>query len=122
MSRNLTAYANSAQPSRIHLSAANRGDVRTFVANFTALLPAGETITTATWRSEGLSALAAAIDGPLVEAVVTVGNGCSGRMKCEATFSGGGKASVVFRLVVRRGPYFSGEPATPGPTSLTVTV
>lgn len=121
MSRNLTAYANAAQPSRLHLAAVNRGDVRTFVANFHALLPAGQTITAATWRAEGLSALVAAIDGSLVTAVATVGNSGSGRMKCEATFSGGGKASVVFGLVVRRGPWFNGEPTVPGPVSLTVT-
>lgn len=120
---NLTAYANVAQPDRAHIVRLVRGQKVTITANFNAMLPADETITSATWYAESAGTISlASIDGPLVSVALEAGWSSGGRLKCDATFSDGAKASLLYCIASRRGPYFQGEPTASVPTSQTLTV
>lgn len=125
MSRATTAYASAYQPDRVHVAAFRRRERAPITADFTAVVPDGVTITSATWRTTApwpLVMADAAIDGTKTRIMADFQQAGCAALKATATLSDGSVHNVVFALEVADCPFF-GEPAVPaqGPQELTVT-
>lgn len=125
MSRATTAYASAYQPDRIHVGSFRRRQKVRITADFTAVVPEGVTITSATWRTTApwpLVMADATIDGRKTSVVADFQQaGCAG-LKATVTLSDGSIHNQPFEFSVTDCPFF-GEPVAPvqGPQELTVT-
>jgi len=125
MSRAYTAYASAYQPGRVHVAAFRRREKAPITADFTAVVPQGVTITSATWRTTAQWPLVmadAAIDGRKTSVVADFQQAGCAALKATVTLSDGSIHNLTFAFEVSDAPFF-GEPVAPaqGPQELTVT-
>ncbi len=127
MIRVTTAYVSGYDRTRVHQSCVVRGESRQLVANFNGAIPVGETITTATWRTNQNSA-AILSDGALsadersTSVQMLAGWGGPAWVKVDAALSGGGTLTQVFVIRVQSAPWFTGETnPQQGPIEIVVT-
>lgn len=119
--RNLRAIASATFPEREHFGVVVRGQRAPLSVDFNGVLPAGVTLTGATWRcgAPWAVAMAGATFGERSSEVVITGTmGYAAVMRCEATASDGSVhvQTFVIQVAGRRG---GSEPAIPsGPVSV----
>lgn len=111
--RNLRAYVSAYAPDRCTVARLVRGDVATITADFNGAAAPGATIESVIWRCLNpwtVKIADAEIDGRRSTLKLTAQWGCGAALKCEATFSDGSKAAALFKVLVKAGPWFYGEP------------
>ncbi|KAF1698350.1 hypothetical protein CSC62_05425 [Pseudoxanthomonas jiangsuensis] len=126
MPRATTAYVSAFQRDRLHQAQFRRRESRRITADLTAVLPAGVTVTSVTWRTTSPWTLRMS-DGQIDGAKVSVRAdfqyaGCAG-LKAQVTLSDGDVLNQAFLFTVQDAPFFYDElgPMTSGPYTLTTT-
>lgn len=110
--RNLRAYVSAYSPDRVHVVRLSRGSDAVISADFKGAI-AGRQVESIVWRCANPWTVRMS-DAGIEGAVATVrvkgqwGNGAS--LRCEATLDDGSVVVQQFRLHVRSGPWFYGEP------------
>lgn len=127
LGRSTRCYVSGYQRSRVHQSTMVRGESRCLVADFNGAWPTGQLLVSATWRCWngyiGVMSNARIATDQRSTAVdlLAAWAGC-GILKCEATTGNGETFVQMFRLRVRNGYWFQGDPGyTQGTNVLTVT-
>lgn len=123
--RSTRAYVSGYQRARVHVGTVRRQEKRYLVADFNAAIPAGVTITSATWRTTNpwsMSMSLPTISGREVSVLVDFQNSGRGAIKATITLSNGEVYNQLFEYIVRDAPWFD-EPfaLTAGPFSVTAT-
>lgn len=123
LGRETRAFVSGYTRSRVHQSRLYPREKRCLVADFNGAIPAGRTITSATWNMEVACSIAmsdASIDGRAARVMIeAVFRGWSS-MRCQVTLDNGEVYNQQFQVHVLDGPWFGDETSIAGPTQLTV--
>lgn len=115
--RATTAYVSAFTRDRVAQCFLRERERRPLIANFRALLPAGETIERATWDMDCLTPVAmadAAIDGPAAQVTITAVDEGETAIRVEVELSGGQVFNQVFYVRVECGPAFTADSVQAG--------